>query len=80
MEIEKGDQVVIRHDYDLIVYTVESLYEERFLVAESVYRTISVAELVYEKNGIRVGSVEPVSRLMKATKVHLASQKYAAQK
>ena len=80
MKIAKGDQVVIRHDYDLIVYTVESLYEERFPVAESVYRTISVAELVYEKNGISVGSVEPVSRLMKPTKVHLASQKYAAQK
>ena len=79
MILKKGDQVVIRHDYDLIVYTVESLYEERFPVAESVYRTISVAELVYEKNGICVGSVEPVSRLEKATKRDLARQKYAAQ-
>ena len=79
MKIEKGDQVVIRHDYDLIVYTVESLYDEMWR-SETEVGTISVAALSYEKNGISVGSVEPVSRLMKPTKMHLASQKYAAQK
>ena len=75
MKIEKGDQVVVRHALDGIIYTVESLYEERFPVAESVYRTISVAELVYEKNGMRVGTVEPVSRLKRPTKVQLAAER-----
>ena len=79
MILKKGDPVAIRHDLDLIIYTVDSLYDERWQ-SETEVGTISVAALSYEKNGISVGSVEPVSRLMKPTKVHLASQKYAAQK
>jgi hypothetical protein len=74
MKIEKGDQVVVRHALDGIIYTVESLYEERFPVAESVWKIIQVAELVYQSNGIRVGTVEPVSRLKKPTSVQLAAQ------
>jgi hypothetical protein len=74
MKIEKGDQVVVRHALDGIIYTVESLYEERFPVAESVWKIIQVAELVYESNDIRVGIVEPVSRLKKPTIVQLAAQ------
>ena len=77
MKIEKGDQVVIRHDYDLIVYTVESLYDEMWR-SETEVGTISVAALSYEKNGISVGSVEPVSRLKKANRFNLATQKRAA--
>ena len=60
-----GDQVVVRHALDGIVYTVESLYEERFPVAESVWRIIPVAELVYRERGQRCGVVIPLSRLRK---------------
>ena len=74
MKIGKGDQVVVDHGIDAILYTIESLYDERYPVAESVWRIVPVAELVDQSRGVRVGIVIPVSRLLKPTNVQLAAQ------
>ena len=78
MILKKGDLVAIRHDLDLIIYTVESLYDERWQ-SETEVGTISVAALSCEKNGISVGSVEPISRLMRPNVAHFNRQKFAAE-
>ena len=78
MILKKGDPVAIRHDLDLIIYTVESLYDEKWQ-SETEVGTISVAELSHEVNGISVGSVEPVSRLMRPNIAHFNRQKFAAE-
>ena len=74
MKVGKGDQVVVDHGIDAILYTIESLYDERYPVAESVWKIIPVAELVDQSRGVSTGIVIPVSRLLKPTNVQLAAQ------
>ena len=78
MILKKGDPVAIRHDLDLIIYTVKSLYDEKW-PSETEVETISIAELSHEVNGISVGSVEPVSRLIRPNIAHFNRQKFAAE-
>ena len=74
MKVGKGDQVVVDHGIDAILYTIESLYDERYPVAESVWRIIPVAELADQSGGVKAWIVVPVSRLLKPTNVQLAAQ------
>jgi hypothetical protein len=74
MKVGKGDQVVVDHGIDAILYTIESLYDKRYSIAKSVWKIVPVAELAYQSRGISVGIVIPVSRLLKPTKVQLAAQ------
>ena len=74
MKVGEGDQVVVDHGIDAILYAIESLYDERYPVAESVWKIVPVAELAYQSRGVMVGIVIPVSRLLKPTKVQLAAQ------
>ena len=74
MKVGKGDQVVVDHGIDAILYTIESLYDERYPVAESVWRIIPVAELADQSRDVKAGVVVPVSRLLKPTNVQLAAQ------
>lgn len=75
MKVGKGDQVVVDHGIDAILYTIESLYDERYPIAESVWRIIPVAELADQSGDVKAGIVVPVSRLLKPTKVQLAAHK-----
>ena len=52
------------------ISTPEKFSNKRLELAESVWKIIQVAELVYQSNGIRVRIVEPVSRLMRPNIAH----------